>query len=145
MRRPWLVLGALIGLGGCQATLVEVADSARDFTKIGTKPLVTLAALGAAAYYVVDPLAPNWEVAQTQLSETRYRIDLRLKRFHAGGQGEADLVFKRHAQALAQSYGDGAYRVLSYDQGIDSEMIGPRRWTRALIEIAPLDGRPAES
>lgn len=132
-----LVLCLALALAGCQATLVEVADTTRDFTKMSTKPLLTLAALGAAAYYVVDPLAPNWEVAQTQIDDSRFRIDMRLKRFHHGGEGEADMVFKRRAEELAQTLGGGEYRLVSYAEGIDSEMTGPRRWTRGVIELAP--------
>lgn len=135
--RNSLTLASLIALMGCQATLVEIADTTRDFTKMSTKPLLTLAALGAAAYYVVDPLAPNWEVAQTQIDDARYRIDLRLKRFHHGGEGEAASVFQRHAEELARNWGNGEYRLVAYSEGIDSEMTGPRRWTRGVIELLP--------
>lgn len=135
-RYPYLVLGAALALAGCQATLTEVSDTARGLTSLGPTTMLTLGAVGAAAYYVVDPLAPNWEVAQTQLDDSRFRIDLRLKRFHSGAEGEAGLLFKRHAEELAQSLGTGAYRLLAYSEGIDSEITGARRWTRGVIDLA---------
>lgn len=132
-----LIVGAALVLAGCQSTLVEVSDSARSVASLGPTPLLTLGALGAAAYYVVDPLAPNWEVAQTQLEDSRIRIDMRLKRFHSGGEGEAQLIFKRHAEELALTRGHGEYKLLAYSEGIDSEITGPRRWTRGVIDLTP--------
>src|SRR5476649_1239649 len=37
--------------------------------------------LGAALYWAVDPLAPNWQIEQAPLDADRVRISLRKKRF----------------------------------------------------------------
>ncbi len=124
-------------LPGCRSTIKEVATAANDAARYPFKTTLTLAAIGAAAYYVIDPLAPNWEVAQRQLSDTRYRIDLRMKRFHLGGDGEADLLFKRHAEELAALMGNGEYHLVAYSEGIDSNMSIPQRWGRGVIDLAP--------
>ncbi len=127
---------ALLLLPGCRATIKEVATAANDAAQYPFKTTLTLALMGAAAYYVIDPLAPNWEVAHTQTGGTRYRIDLRMKRFHLGGDGEADLIFKRHAEELAELMGNGEYHLLSYSEGIDSNMSIPQRWSRGVIDLA---------
>ncbi len=129
-------IGAVLSLMGCQATIKEVVTAGKAATHFPYKTSVELAAIGAAAYFILDPLAPNWEVAHTQISDSRLRIDLRMKRFHHGGEGEADQIFKRHAEELAELMGNGAYRLVSYTEGIDSEMTGPRRWSRGVIDLA---------
>jgi hypothetical protein len=128
---------ALIGLSGCRATVTEVATASKEVVILPFQTTLIVAALGAAAYYVIDPLAPNWEVAQKQVGDTRYRIDLRLKRFHSGGEGEAEPLFKRHAEELAENIGTGEYRVIAYTEGIDSNVTGPQRWSRGIIELPP--------
>ena len=129
---------AFLLLPGCRSTIKEVATTANDATQYPFKTTLTLAVMGAAAYYIVDPLAPNWEVAQKQIGDTRYRIDLRMKRFHLGADGEADQIFKRHAEELAEIMGNGDYRLVAYSEGIDSNMTVPQRWSRGVIDLAPI-------
>jgi hypothetical protein len=128
---------AVLLLPGCRSTIKEVAGAANEAAQYPFKTTFTLAAIGAAAYYIVDPLAPNWEVAHKQIGDTRYRIDLRMKRFHLGADGESDQVFKRHAEELAQRMGNGEYRLVAYSEGIDSNMTVPQRWGRGVIDLAP--------
>lgn len=52
---------------------------------------------GAALYWAVDPLAPNWELEHAPLGADRVRISLRNKRVTNGGDGEAPQVFARGA------------------------------------------------
>ena len=52
-------------------------------------------ALIAIIDWAVDPLAPNWQLAQAPLGEDRVRISLRKKRFTTGGDGEAAQLFAR--------------------------------------------------
>ncbi|MSQ60261.1 MAG: hypothetical protein EXR36_11630 [Betaproteobacteria bacterium] len=136
---------ALLLLPACRSTIREVAEAANDATQYPFKTTLTLAAIGAAAYYVVDPLAPNWEVAHEQIGGTRYRIDLRMKRFHLGADGESDQVFKRHAEDFAERLGNGEYRLVSYSEGIDSNMSVPRRWGRGVIELLPAHSAQRDS
>ena len=78
------------------------------------------------AYLVIDPLAPNWEIKETKLGEEEYRLSLRMKRFHTGGDGEARVVFNRRAEALAREGGYASYDILAYNEGIDSGLIAQR-------------------
>ena len=78
--------------------------------------------LGAAVFWYVDPLAPNWQVAEARLADDRYRISLRMKPVTAGGEGEADAVFRRRAEQLARDRGRGEYVILEFSSGIESTL-----------------------
>lgn len=99
--------------------------------------VVAAVALGAAAYYVIDPKAPNWEVRTTQLDPKRVEIALRMKRFSTGGEGEALALVRRHASEIAAKAGAGGYELQSYTQGIDSETLGARRYSLGVIRLLP--------
>lgn len=78
--------------------------------------------LGAAVYWYVDPLAPNWQVEETRISDDRYRLFLRRKPVTTGGDGEADAVFRRRAEQLARDHGRAEYVILEYSTGIESTL-----------------------
>ena len=77
-------------------------------------------AVAAVAYYVVDPLAPNWEIKEIRLSQKEYQLSLRMKAFTTGGDGEARQLFQRRAAALARDGGFAGYQILSYTEGVES-------------------------
>lgn len=77
-------------------------------------------AAGVAAYAVLDPLAPNWNLQEARLAEERYRLVLRMKAVHSGGAGEAYQIFLRRAEQLAGQPGFGAYEVTRWQEGIES-------------------------
>lgn len=91
--------------------------------------------VGVVAYYVIDPLAPNWEVKINQLDESRVAIDLRKKRFSTGGDGEAREVFRRRAQEIVDDNGLTGYTILQYSESIDSETAFARRIARGVIVV----------
>lgn len=96
------------------------------------------AAVGAAlAYLIYDPLAPNWEIEERRLGEFRYQMSLRMKRFNTGGDGDALGIVRRRAQQLQLAQGQAGFRVTSFDQGIDSQTIGARRWAEAFVVLTP--------
>ena len=96
--------------------------------------LMTVAAVGVL-YIVVDPLAPNWEIHETKLSDTSYRIDLRKKRITTGGDGESIDLFHRQAEHIAAQAKAPGYIILSWNEGVDSEFPIARRWSRGVIEL----------
>jgi len=98
--------------------------------------LMTVAAVGIL-YVVVDPLAPNWEIHETKLSDTSYRIDLRKKRITTGGDGESIDLFHRQAEQIAAQAKAPGYITLSWNEGVDSEFPIARRWSRGVIELKP--------
>ncbi|MFO1318012.1 MAG: hypothetical protein U1F52_00155 [Burkholderiales bacterium] len=99
--------------------------------------LVGAALLGTAAYFIVDPLAPNWEVKASRLDTSRIEIALRQKRFTTGGDGESQALFRRHARKFADDNGAGGYEIVSFEESIDSETTLARRVSRGVIRLLP--------
>ncbi|MDR3352822.1 MAG: hypothetical protein LBO00_07490 [Zoogloeaceae bacterium] len=95
------------------------------------------------AYVIYDPLAPNWEIETTRVSEEVFRMQLTLKRFHTGGEGEAQYLFRRNARRIAQAAGYDDYRVLRYEEGIESASRAARRFGEGEIQLLRTSG-PAE-
>jgi hypothetical protein len=137
-RMKHFVLPALLALGGCSS--LHLPDTpvmiTSDFQP-AIESLVVAAAIGAVAYYVIDPMAPNWEVRTARLDTTRIEISLRKKRFSTGGDGEAINLFKRRAGELATRSGSAGYVLISYTEGIDSETVTARRIARGVVQLLP--------
>jgi hypothetical protein len=82
-----------------------------------------------------DPPAPNWQVKSIKLSDNRWRVELRMRRWHTGGDGEAEVLFRAQARELAEQQGYRHYVVLSWVQGIESSVPIAQRWARGEIEL----------
>ena len=78
--------------------------------------------LGASAFLVIDPLAPNWRIEQYDLGSDRYAFALKRKRFTSGGDGEAVQVFRRRVDQIAREQGYSGFEVLQFSEGVDSSM-----------------------
>lgn len=91
--------------------------------------------VGAALYWVVDPLAPNWELQRTPLGGNLVRISLRMKRFTNGGDGEAPQVFARGAEQLVREGGYSGYTVMKYTEGIESTLPVPQRVAQGVVRL----------
>lgn len=160
-----LTLAAAFLVGGCYHA-VEKVDKALDVDLISRKtdgsgkvgysvpanPIVPNASLkltpnfslslenmliGAAIYFFVDPLAPNWEGELKRLSDDTFSIAMRSKRFRStGGDGEAGRVFRRNADQIVREGGFAGYDILSYSEGIESEVLGALRYAEGTIRIS---------
>ena len=91
--------------------------------------------LGAALYWAVDPLAPNWQLEQVPLGADRVRISLRKKRFTSGGDGEAAQLFARRAEQVARDGGYAGYTVMEYTEGIESTLPLAQRVSLVVIRL----------
>ena len=98
--------------------------------------LMTVAVIGVL-YVVMDPLAPNWEIHETKLSDVRYRIEMRKKRVTTGGDGESIDLFHRQAEQIAAQLKAPGYTIVSWNEGVESEFPIARRWSRGEIEVKP--------
>ncbi len=96
-------------------------------------PLEAIAA-GALLYVIIDPLAPNWQIEESKLDGGRYLIAMKKKRFTTGGDGEAAQIFYRRAAQLARE-NNGAYRVVSYSEGIESYVLIAQRVAQGVVEV----------
>lgn len=91
--------------------------------------------LGAALYWAIDPLAPNWQLQQASLGADRVRISLRKKRFTSGGDGEAAQLFARRAEQVARDGGYAGYTVMEYTEGVESTLPLAQRVSQGVIHL----------
>ena len=133
---------ALVAVTGCTTTGSSetpsylIPDKTINISPSVTPTLEGLIA-GAIVLIVLDPLAPNWKIEQSQLAPERFELALTKKRFTTGGDGEAWQVFQRRAARIARDNGSAGYRVLEYSEGVESETLIARRVARGVVEIAP--------
>lgn len=92
-------------------------------------------ALGAAIYFVVDPLSPNWQIEEARLGDNRFRISLRKKRFVTGGDGEATQIFYRRAEQIVRENGYAGYTVLEFGEGVESTVPIAQRVAQGVIQV----------
>jgi hypothetical protein len=122
------------GIDGVSSRSLIIPPEAINVSKSLSIPLESVAA-AAALYVIVDPLAPNWQIEQTQLDGDRYKIALKKKRFTTGGDGEAVQVFYRRAAQLVQERGAVRYRVVAYSEGIESSVPIAQRVAQGVVEV----------
>ena len=92
---------------------------------------------GVVVWQVLDPLAPTWEIVHVKHTNTQFEITLRRKRYPASGSGmgEAQFLFKRHAQSIAAQHGHNSYSITSYEEFIESGFIVDQRVSRGMIQL----------
>lgn len=103
--------------------------------QIPLEKLVFWGAYGAAAYLILDPLNPNWEIEQASFPDQYYHFALRMKRYYAGGAGEARMVFHERAKELMRRGGYGGYTVVEYSEGLESSVLGSYRVAQGVIHL----------
>ncbi|MDR0736697.1 MAG: hypothetical protein LBF51_07725 [Zoogloeaceae bacterium] len=157
MNTPRAVL--IAALAALFSACASVGDSVRNgadnladaFYSLNTQTRQDIAAAGLAyklvkpagadlllfglAYLVVDPLAPNWEIHETRLSEDTFHLQLAMKRHSSGGEGEALQVLKRRASQLKRELGYHDYRILDYSEGIESATLAAWRTGEGHIQL----------
>lgn len=89
----------------------------------------------AIAFWIIDPLAPNWKVKVVEDGENRYFLSATMKKFITGGEGEVGPVLRRAAEKLRREKGFGAYVVLEHSEGIESHVLVAQRVATQLIEL----------
>ena len=139
---PMALVSAVLALSGCSSTgsggTLLIPDKAIQLTAgtaVSMSTLVAAAALGAVAYVVYDPLAPNWEIEESRLNDSTYRFSMKMKRYHTGGAGESIQILKRRASQLQFEQGFGSYQIMEYSEGIDSQTIGARRVAEGVVRL----------
>ena len=88
-----------------------------------------------ATWYVVDPLAPNWEVKYTKVADNRYRLEMKKKNFTTGGDGEAIELARRQGEKFAELQGYRRYQIMTWAEGVQSDMPIAHRWARGTVEL----------
>ena len=103
--------------------------------QISLEKLVFWGAYAGAAYLILDPLAPNWEIEQAAFPDSHYHFSLKMKRYYAGGAGESRVVFHQRAKELMRQGGYAGYEVLEYTEGMESSVLGSQRVSRGVIHL----------
>ena len=134
-----LVLAAAAGCtttGSSETPSYLIPDKTLNISPSLTPTVEGLVA-GAIVFLVLDPLAPNWKIEQSQVAPALFELALTKKRFTTGGDGEAWQVFQRRAAQIARDKGSAGYRVLDFSEGVESETLIARRVARGVVELAP--------
>ncbi len=115
-----------------------VPDTTLNVTKSIQIPLdkiVTWGFYAGAAWLILDPLAPNWEIEQADFPERHFQLSLKMKRVYAGGAGEARVAFHQRAKDLMRENGYDGYTVVEYNEGLESSVLGSQRVARGVIQL----------
>ncbi|WP_374341539.1 hypothetical protein [Methyloversatilis sp.] len=136
MRKLVSSLAVALALAGCSSldrTLPSsgsiIPDTAIKLTPGYTttpEKLIYFAGAAYIAYVILDPMAPNWEIEEAKLSDDTYYLGMKKMRIRAGGEGEALMVFRRRAEKLARTGGYAGYDIVSYSEGIQSDLVAQR-------------------
>ena len=94
----------------------------------------------AIGYLVLDPFAPNREVVEARFPENHIHMQLSMKRYYAGGAGEARQIFHRRAKELMRAGGFTGYEVVEYSESLDSSVIGSQRKAEGVIRLNRTQG-----
>lgn len=89
------------------------------------------AAVGAGAYYLYKD---NWTLEEIQAGGDKFRITLKKNMLRHDGNSEADMLFKRRAGEIAAELGYDGYRIMEYNEGIESAALGPQRVAHGVIQ-----------
>lgn len=145
MKRNLITLLLLSGLAGC-GSFMSNGNLGTDSSGSTIRPLIPnetvvlsksltipaeALALGAAIFFVVD----NWQIEETRISDNRFRIALRKKRFTTGGDGEAMQIFYRRAERIVRENGYAGYTVLEFGEGVESTVPIAQRVAQGLIQV----------
>ena len=126
--------GACTGIDNTSSRDILIPNQTLNLSKSVSIPFESLAA-GAILFVVIDPLAPNWQIEQSQLDARRFLIALKKKRFTTGGDGEAGQIFNRRAAQIARDNGAGGYRIVEFSEGIESTVPIAQRVAQGVVEI----------
>jgi hypothetical protein len=113
------------------ATNVRLSDG----FNISLEKIVYWGAVGSAVYLVLDPLNPNWEIEEAAFPDNHYHFSLKMKRYYAGGAGEARVAFNHRAKELMRRGGFDGYTIVEYNEGLESSVLGSQRVTQGVIQL----------
>ena len=88
-----------------------------------------------AAWALLDPLAPNWQIQATRLDGRNVRFRLQHKFLHTGGEGEARQVLRRNAERITEQEGFSEYEIVRLEESIDSTRPFARRTMVADVRL----------
>lgn len=143
------IVALLAGCGSINGTyprsgalMPTMAIRLTETETLAASQIAAVAAVGAAIYIVYDPLAPNWEIEEARLAPDTFRLSMKMKRFHNGGDGEALRLLRRRAEQLQRENGYGGYQLVDFATGIDSSTPVARRYSEGTVRLVSLVSPP---
>jgi hypothetical protein len=138
--RHAVAIATLLLFAGCNTAEPFIPDKVLNVSpslQIPYEVVAVTVIAGVIAWQVLDPLAPTWEIFHIKHADTQYEITLRRKRFptSGSGMGEAQHLFKRHAQSIAAQHGYSNYTITWYEEFTESAFLVDRRVTRGTIRL----------
>ncbi len=135
-----IVAASILLSAGCNTAEPFIPDKVLNVSpslQIPYEVVAVTVVAGVIAWQVLDPLAPTWEIFHIKHADTQYEITLRRKRFAASGSGmgEAQYLFKRHAQSIAAQHGYGTYTITWYEEFAESGLVVDQRVSRGTIRL----------
>jgi hypothetical protein len=127
---------SLSGAFPAQGTIIPDATlNVTNAVQIPLERIVTWGLYAGAAYLILDPLAPNWEIEQAAFPDGHFHFSLKMKRFYTGGAGESRVVFHQRAKDLMRQGGYDGYQVVEYSEGLESSVMGSQRVSQGVIRL----------
>lgn len=100
---------------------------------VSLEKLIYWGGTAAVAYLILDPLAPNWAIEEARFPSGHVHLSMHMKRYYAGGAGEARVVFHRRAKELVREGKFDGYQVIEYSEGMESSVLGSQRVGEGVI------------
>jgi len=130
MKRIAVAVAAAVASAGCSPVMPKNTGAAGTPNTVHPHPVPPRTAPS-------DPQDTTWQAKVSQLDAAHYRIDLLMSPLTIGGVGEAEMAFRRQAEAVATRIHSAGYVVLSWNEGIDSQFPIARRWASGVIQVQP--------
>lgn len=106
----------------------DVANQAMELTPYGKFLKV---------YRIYDPFYDTWDMKEAELGNNRYYIEMKMKHFTRGGEGEALLMFKRRADKVRELQKMASYEILDFNESIENQVFHTRRVASGVFELKP--------
>lgn len=157
MRASFAILAACV-VAGCSSTPVNGVRYYPESSLLGSgalrispsfsiplEKIVYWGAYAGLAYLITDPLAPNWQIEEAPLGDHRVHFSLQMRRYYAGGAGEARSIFHRRVRELMQYNGYDGYQVIEYSEGMTSSVLGSLRTAEGVVLMTRREEPPSAS
>lgn len=136
-----LLAGVVLAVAGCstmdgetQKPRMLIPAKQLNVSSSLSIPAESLVAAGVI-FLIIDPLAPNWKVEIVPMGARLYRVELTMKRFITGGEGESYQVIRRTAEKLRREGGFNDFFILEQSEGIESRVPIAQRVAHAVVEL----------
>lgn len=128
MKRALIALLLLPVLAAC------ASGKGRVQTMLDNVKPLDAAAIAGIGYLVYEASGKSvWEAETSQVGEDLFRVTLKRDRFANSGDGEARVLFRRHAERIVTAQSCAGYRIVEFHERYDSKLIGSQRVAEGLI------------